>query len=108
MPHAELRYSNDVAVDTGAVFGAIETTIARHDDGAGVVKCRAYPTADYRHSHLTVLLTMLDKPHRDTAFTTALISDLEAAVKAHIRSRCYFSLQVDFNPPTYVTNEHIP
>lgn len=106
MPHAELKYSDDLAIDTDSVFEAIENTILAHDSGSGDCKCRAYPTDQYRHTHVLVTVSMLTKAHRDAAFTENLMQDLESAVKKHLDQDCFFSLSLDYSSDYYVTNEH--
>lgn len=108
MPHAELKYSEDLSFDADALLAAIEDTINRHDPAAGECKCRAYPAARFRHTHMLVAITMLAKPNRNAAFTAAVMEDLEQAIKAHLKQRCLFSLLVEYSPSTYVTKEHDP
>lgn len=107
MPHVELKYSSDLDIDTTTILEAIEKTIQKHDAGSGHCKGRAYPAFQYHHSHMLVALAMLTKPHRDKAFSDALIADLEKAVKSHIAQNCYFSLSLDYMGDTYITNEHV-
>ena len=70
MPHAEMKYSSDLELDSAAILAEIEAIILRHDSGAGACKGRAYPTDEYHHSHVTVSVSLLVKPHRDDAFST--------------------------------------
>lgn len=112
MPHAELKYSSDLDLDAEAVLEDVEATVQQHDAGAGACKGRAYPCDRYRHTHVLLNVAMLNKPHRDQAFTDALMRDLEAAVKKHLKQGCAFSLSLDYSPDdvrfgAYVTNEHI-
>lgn len=106
MPHAELKYSSDLEIDAGAVLAAIEQTIQRHDAGSGECKGRAYPADVFHHTHVIVSLSLLQKPHRDAAFTTALVQDVEAVVKSMIPQSCFFSLALDYSSGVYVTNRH--
>lgn len=108
MPHADLKYSSDLEFDAPEVLRAIEATINAHDSGAGVCKGRAYPAAVFHHTHLLVEVSLLTKPHRDAAFTRALRDDLEKAVKAHLRQRCYFSMAIHYSDDTYLTNVFEP
>jgi hypothetical protein len=105
MPHAELKYSSDLNIDANAILQMIETTIQSHDN-AGACKGRAYPADQFNHTHLLVEISMLTKPHRDKAFTTALIADLEQAIKAQINQSCAFSLMLNYTGDTYITNMH--
>ena len=108
MPHAELKYSADLTLDPSALMRGIEETIASHDAGAGAVKGRAYPAEIFQHSHLIVNLTLLPKPHRDAEFVSDLLRALEATIQSHLREACYLSLQIDFNPSSYVTRRYEP
>ena len=106
MAHAELKYSADLALDSEAVLADVEAVIQRHDAGSGACKGRAYPAEVFHHSHVLLELSLLTKPHRDEAFTKALMADVEAAVKAQIGQGCYFSLSVEYSGAYYVTNCH--
>lgn len=106
MPHAELKYSSDLDIDTPAMLREIEAIILEHDDGAGACKGRAYPTDLYHHSHIAISVALLRKPHRDAAFLQALLDDLEQRLKARIAQPCAFSLGLTFSGDAYVTNMH--
>lgn len=108
MPHAELKYSADLQLDARAILAAIETSILTHDPDSGACKGRAYPTDQFHHSHLLVSISMLTKPHRNKAFSTALISDLEAVLKGYLKQGCFFSLSLTFSDDLYITNEFTP
>lgn len=106
MPHAELKYSDDLALDAAAILADIEAVISRHDGGAGACKGRAYPSSQFHHTHVLLTLSLLSKPHRDAAFTQALMGDVEAAVKAKLPQSCHFSLSLTYSDAYYVTNYH--
>ena len=106
MPHAELKYSADLDLDAAAILAAVERVIQRHDAGSGECKGRVYPAAVFHHTHVILSLSLLTKPHRDEAFTRALLTDVEQAVKAMIGQRCFFSLALDYSDAYYVTNVH--
>lgn len=106
MPHAELKYSSDLKIDAVAILADIEQMILRHDAGSGECKGRAYPTDHYHHSHLILQISMLSKPHRDDAFTAALMADLEQMVKARIPQSCFFSFALEYSKGAYVTSFH--
>jgi len=108
MPHAELKYSDDLTLPTQQMLAEIEAVILRHDDGAGACKGRAYPAPDYHHSHVTISVSILQKPHRDAAFCQALLDDLEHTLSAMIPVACEFSLGLHFAPQLYVTKQHRP
>jgi len=107
MPHAELKYSGDLEIDSDDIFKVIENTIQAHDSGSGDCKCRAYPTDQFHHTHLLVTVSLLTKAHRDEAFTKRLMQDLETEVKKRLPQRCFFSLSLEYSSNYYVTNEHI-
>ena len=104
MPHAEIKYSADMTLDTQAMMALIEATIANHDSGAGAVKSRAFQISDFLHTHVIINITMLPKAHRDADFMTALLGDLSAGLKAIVDQPCAFSLELDFNGPNYHTD----
>lgn len=106
MPHAELKYSSDLDIDVPAILGLIERTILQHDPASGECKGRAYATDQFHHSHVLLSVMMLERPHRDAEFTARLMQDLEALVKSHIATPCYFSFSLDYNQTAYVTNMH--
>ena len=108
MPHAEIKYSSDLELDGAAILAEIEAIILRHDSGAGACKGRAYPTDEYHHSHVTVSVSLLVKPHRDDAFSTTLLSALEQAVSARVPRPCEFSFGLHYSTPHYVTRKLEP
>ncbi|MEP2716905.1 hypothetical protein [Pseudophaeobacter sp.] len=108
MPHAEIKYSNDLQIDSAAILQEIEAVIMRHDSGAGACKGRAYPTGEFHHTHVTVSVALLVKAHRDEAFSNALLAELEQRVSALIKSPCAFSLGLQYSSPFYVTRNHTP
>ncbi len=108
MPHAELKYSDDIRLDSAAILAQIEAIILRHDDGAGACKGRAYPTGAYHHSHVTVSVSLLVKPHRDASFSNALLAELEQKISAMIPTPCEFSFGLQYSSPFYVTRRHTP
>lgn len=108
MPHAELKYSNDVTLDAAQLLADIEATILRHDTGSGACKGRAYPAAMWNHSHIMLDLAMLAKPHRDKAFADGLTAALNAEIKRHLSQKCYISIAVRFMDDTYYTGSFDP
>lgn len=104
MPHAELKYSSNIALDAQAILAKIEAVIQDHDAGAGRCKGRAYPAREFHHTHLIIEISMLPKSHRDEAFISALSADLESAIKAHLSQPSFFSLMIPFTTRNYVTN----
>lgn len=108
MPHAEIKYSSDLQLDSAAILAEIEAIILQHDSGAGACKGRAYPTSEYHHSHVAVSVTLLVKPHRDAVFSAALLSALEQAVSARLPRPCEFSIGLHYSTPYYVTRKLEP
>ena len=106
MPHAEINYSGDLDLDATAILKRIEQVIQSHDAGSGECKGRAYPAQTFHHTHVLVSISLLPKPHRDDAFLTALLSDLETSIKALLPAPCLFSLGITFSGAYYVTNTH--
>ncbi|MEM6589527.1 MAG: hypothetical protein AAF641_13855 [Pseudomonadota bacterium] len=106
MPHAELCYSSDLSLDPKAVMERIEAVMQAHDPGSGACKGRAYPAETFHHTHFLARVSLLAKPHRDTAFILALSRDLEEAIKALIPEPCAFTLDISFSSQIYVTNAH--
>ena len=108
MPHAELKYSDDLIFDVPGMFNLIEQTILGLDADAGACKCRAYPAPAFHHSHILISLSLLAKPHRNAAFSAALLAEMEPKLKAMLAAPCQFSLRLEYSPSTYITNLHDP
>ncbi|WP_390912094.1 hypothetical protein [Pseudosulfitobacter sp. SM2401] len=108
MPQADLNYSSDLTLNAPAILAAIESTIAAFDGAAGACKGRAHKVAEFHHTHVLIKVSVLEKPHRDTAFMNALAQKLETAIKAHLHAPCAFSLALSFLPNAYITNLHRP
>ena len=105
MPHADLKYSNDLSLDAAGLLAEVEATIARHDSGAGACKGRAYPASAYHHTHALLEVGVLRKPHRDAAFMTALLDDLTALLQSHLPSGCACSVALNFSSDDYFTGK---
>ena len=106
MPPAELCYSSDLTLDPKAVLERMEEVMQAHDPDSGACKGRAYPAEIFHHTHFLARVSLLAKPHRDTAFILALSHDLEAAIKALIPEPCAFKLDISFSSQIYVANAH--
>lgn len=104
MPHAQIKYTADMTLDTSAMLELIQTTIANHDAGAGICKGRASRIEDYKHTHVIINVTMLPKAHRDAEFMNTLLADMSAGLRAIVDQPCAFSLEIGFNGPYYVTD----
>ncbi len=106
MPHAEIKYSSDLNIDAKALLAEIESTILKHDDGAGACKGRAWSVDQFHHTHIIIGVSLLPKAHRDATFLQRLLNDLEQKIKARIIQPCAFSLELTFSGSAYVTNMH--
>ena len=106
MPHVEIKYSDNLDIDTKEIFDVVETLINQHDASAGECKSRAYPCTEYKYSHVLITISLLTKPHRDKAFTLKLSSELEKAIKRHLKQSLYFSLNIEYSLAYYTTNIH--
>jgi len=106
MPHVEIKYSDNLDIDTKQIFDDIEGVINKKDSGAGECKSRAYPCSDYKYTHIIVSVSLLTKPHRDKEFTLNLSSELEQTIKLHLKKSAYFSLNIEYSQAYYTTNIH--
>ena len=106
MPHAEIKYAPDVIFDAGAVLKEIERVLQSHDPGSGDCKGRAYPAKHAQHAHVLVEISMLPKPHRNSAFMQPLRQELFDTISSHLPRPIWLSLTVDFSGPDYIT-EHL-
>ncbi len=106
MPHVEIKYSDNLDIDTKEVFDVIESIINKKDSSAGECKSRAYPCSEYKYTHILVTISLLTKPHRDKEFTLNLSCELERAIKLHLKQSLYFSLNFEYSLAYYTTNTH--
>ncbi|MDX2319585.1 MAG: hypothetical protein QNK26_03195 [Moritella sp.] len=106
MPHIEIKYSDNLTINTGEIFDDIEEIINGKDISAGECKSRAYPCSQYKYSHMLVIVSLLTKPHRDKIFTQSLSLEIEKAVKVHLKQSLYFSLSIEYSQDYYTTNIH--
>ncbi|WP_394496828.1 hypothetical protein [Shewanella sp. ENK2] len=106
MPHVEVKYSDNLNINPQAIFDDIEESINQKDASAGVCKSRAYPCAEYKHTHILVTVSLLTKPHRDEQFTLELSAEIESAIKRHLQQSLYFSLNIEYSGAYYTTNVH--
>ena len=107
MPHVEIKYSDNLDIDTHKIFDAVEKTINQNDMSAGECKSRAYPCSQYKYSHVLVTVSLLTKPNRDNVFTQNLSREIETAIKAHLKQSLYFSLNIEYSLDYYTTNIHL-
>lgn len=107
MPHAEIKYSDNLEIDVQKAFSLIEDIINDFDSNTGECKCRAYPSPQFKYPHVLITIAMLTKPYRDEAFTAELMQALENGLKALLTQSCYFSLQIDYSLTSYITNMHV-
>ena len=108
MPHAEIKYSDDLNIDTHSILSAIEAVILKHDAGAGVCKGRAMPIKDWHHTHVLLEVAMLTKPHRDDAFSKTMVTEFEKVIHAHLSQKTYVSISLNYMDDTYVTGMFDP
>ena len=107
MPHVEIKYSDNLNIDTKNIFDDIESTINQFDSSAGVCKSRAYACHEYKHTHLLLTVDLLTKPHRDETFTNNLSEELQKVVKKYLTQSLYFSLDIKYSGPYYYTGVHL-
>ena len=107
MPHVEIKYSDNLDIDTKEVFDVIEGIINKKDSSAGVCKSRAYPCSEYKYSHILITISLLTKPHRGEEFTLTLSNELEKSIKLHLKQSVYFSLNIEYSLAYYTTNVHL-
>lgn len=101
MPQADLKYSADLEIEPVELLARIEAIIDEHDSGAGACKGRAYPTAEYHHSHLLLDIAVLSKPHRNDEWANALLGKLEHALAQYIPKPCHVAVGIGFLSPYY-------
>jgi 5-carboxymethyl-2-hydroxymuconate isomerase len=106
MPHIEIKYSNDLVLNTQKIFDDVELIINQKDASAGECKSRAYPCSQYKYPHLLITVSLLTKTHRDKVFSQDLSVAIETAIKYHLKKSCYFSLNLEYNSDYYTTNIH--
>ena len=106
MPHVEIKYSDNLDIETDKIFDAVEKVINENDMSAGVCKSRAYPCSQYKYSHILVTVSLLTKPHRDKVFTQKLSGEIEKAIKVHLKQSLYYSLNIEYSQDYYTTNIH--
>ena len=106
MPHVEIKYSDNLDIDTKQIFDDVESVINKNDSSAGECKSRAYPCSEYKYTHIIVSISLLTKPHRDKEFTLKLSSELEQAIKRYLKQSAYFSLNIEYSQAYYTTNIH--
>jgi hypothetical protein len=108
MPHADLKYSNDLKIDPTSILRDIEQVIQSVDPSSGLCKGRAYPAAVFHQTHILVNISLLPKPHRDNAFTQNLLELLERQIKSHLTQACQFSLGITYTDQGYITGAFTP
>ncbi|AQS37000.1 hypothetical protein Sps_01836 [Shewanella psychrophila] len=107
MPHVEIKYSDDLDIDTNKVFDLVEFIINSQDASAGVCKSRAYPCSQYKYPHVLIIVSLLTKPHRDQEFTNTLSEKIAKEVKKEFKQSLYFSLNIEYSTANYTTNVHL-
>ncbi|WP_298802936.1 hypothetical protein [uncultured Lentibacter sp.] len=105
MPHAELKYSSDLALDAREILRKIEALIQTRDPNSGACKGRAYPATEAHHSHVLLTVSLLPKAHRDAGFMAALLADLTTYIDTVLPLGTERSVSVSFSGPHYVTGK---
>jgi hypothetical protein len=103
MPQLDLKYSNDLTIDTKKLFFEIEQAISQQDNGAGMCKCRAYPTEQFHHSHILCQISVLPKAHRNEQFMQTLLKEIKGIVKNYTPDGCYYAVELLFSSRYYIT-----
>lgn len=96
MPQADLSYSSNIKFDVPAVLAKIEEVIGAHDASSGACKGRAHALDITHHDHVLLRLRMLEKPHRDDAFMSALLAALQEAMRTMISAPCIVGVEIGF------------
>lgn len=104
MPQVDLKYSDDLQLDTTTIFKTIETVIIKFDNTVKACKCRGYSTAEYLHSHLFITIALLQKPHRDDTFIKNLLTELEKALAPILPTHCNYAIDMTFLSSHYLTS----
>lgn len=99
MPQADLQYSADIEIDAPLLLRELEAVIAAHDAAAGECKGRALPVAVTHRRHVFLQIALLEKPHRDAAFMSALQTKLFEALVAAVPSPAVVSIELRFQSP---------
>ncbi|BAJ02920.1 tautomerase family protein [Shewanella violacea] len=107
MPHVEIKYSDDLDIDTKQAFDLIEQIINEQDASAGVCKSRAYPCSQYKYPHILIVVSLLTKPYRDQEFTNDLSEKIAKEIKKLFKQSLYFSLNIEYSSANYTTNVHL-
>ncbi len=103
MPHIELKYSNDLDINTSQLFDTIEQIINENDSSAGECKSRAYPAELFKHTHLLITIWLLPKTHRDQEFSQKLLRSIKTGLRHCLPKQCFLSLELVYRDNNYVT-----
>lgn len=106
MPQVELKYSDDLKINPNHIFDLIEEIINKIDPSSGECKSRAYPAPFYKHTHMLITIAMLEKPHRNEAFSDDLMVALVTDIKGCIPKGAHFSLSLNYNLKNYITRSN--
>ncbi|MCH9631705.1 MAG: hypothetical protein S4CHLAM6_00220 [Chlamydiae bacterium] len=105
MPQLDLKYSNNLKINTNEIFHCVEKAIKTLDASAGACKCRAYPTSDFLHENMLIEVSILKKPHRNSQFMTNLLEKINSYLKPLLPSKCFYAIKLDFLPNHYITSQ---
>lgn len=104
MPQVELNYTDDLFIEAEVLFDHIERALNEIDPTAKTCKSRAITSSQYLHSHVYLDVRLLRKPHRDEVFMQQCLKKLDEVLKPYIPLNTYYSIQVDFSGPYYLTD----
>ncbi|NIZ13663.1 hypothetical protein [Phaeobacter sp. HF9A] len=103
MPQADLYYSADLALDGARLLATVETVIQTSDSSAGACKGRAFAVEVTHHRHVLLQVALLEKPHRDSAFLTALQNELARQIAPQLPESCGLGIELRFLSPQYLS-----
>ncbi|KIN74018.1 hypothetical protein [Sulfitobacter guttiformis] len=103
MPQADLSYSAKIALDPAKILRTVEEVVSAHDAKAGACKGRAHPLEITHHDHVLLRLRMLNKPHRDDAFMTALVAALQTALRDMVPAPSILGIEIGFLEQHYAS-----
>ncbi len=108
MPHADIKYTNDLEMDVKILISNIEEIILHLDPSSGACKGRVIRIDEYHHPHLNIELRMFATKERNVEFSKQLISRVDQKAKSLMKSASYVTVKLEFSPVTYLTGFMIP
>lgn len=101
MPHIEIHYTQDIALDTHNLSKKLEHTIKSLDATVGGCKSRAYATTEFNASHIIINIWLLKKPHRDEQYNKHFLDEVGKTIKENIPAHYHTSLQLYYRDENY-------